>query len=293
MPEGARTATRASCRRPRPALSQVSLVGLVFASGFLSACVAASSDTGDDDDGAETGPDLSDGGQLWPVAGLSPGCDVANAESICSLLPSDSLSSRPELCPEFWSGIELQEPFWAVLGYLRHDADELVPWQAVDWLEVRYGTDGEELSTVGTPCSGATDVQACEAQLADLPLPDPPLVDGQPWLRWTRGESAGQAMTEEAIAAFLAPVDSLEEALLLAQTNPRFIFWGFSYWGPLDLRSGAWTLDSDGTWHLIVHDTLLSSPAVWGTAYFTVDMDGVVRLQRTAIYEASCSTTLG
>jgi hypothetical protein len=98
----------------------------------------------------------------------------------------------------------------------------LAPSKAPDYLARRqYGGElpgglTEELHTVeerGTLCSGATDATACKEAYAAL---KPPARFGD-HLCFTRGDGVGCLATKTDAMAFLGTIDSVEEAIFIAQ----------------------------------------------------------------------------
>lgn len=112
------------------------------------------------------------------------------------------------------------------------------------------------LSTNGQPCATATNKDACTTALAKAsgkgwgPFSDggnaaaPPTIDVQ-FLVYTRGNEVGIAGSTEELAAFLGPVDTLEEArlLLLSQGHALACAEG---------SKAGWRQNPDGSWEIIV-----------------------------------------
>lgn len=107
---------------------------------------------------------------------------------------------------------------------------DLHPGVPVDWLAVRThlpfvqdgGVDWIDAPSADTACSSATDVPACMAAVGALPAGgwtanssgfEPP---SQTQFVYTRGDAVGTLDTAAALRSFLAPVDSANEAALLA-----------------------------------------------------------------------------
>ena len=106
----------------------------------------------------------------------------------------------------------------------------LTPSNPVDYLELRetFGSGPATIvAGVGTPCATATNVSACSAaldaatstgwQLAPLGG-NAPIANA--YLAYTRGDTVGTIDTYDALKTFLAPIDNVHEAALLAAESP-------------------------------------------------------------------------
>jgi hypothetical protein len=139
----------------------------------------------------------------------------------------------------------------------------LKPATPIDYVELRtvdWRKGGSKtVDSFGTPCATAADAGACSGALA-IAFPTSeydgwlattdPLDFGfnapQEFVVYTRGEEVGIVVNEAALGAFLAPIDTLEEArLMLRPSRLRF-----------DCRTtpwpSGWRRNSDGSWELIV-----------------------------------------
>lgn len=97
----------------------------------------------------------------------------------------------------------------------------LTPDEAVDFMEIRE--QGSSTQRVGEVCGGAADFAACEDAFASLRnpsgwelRPSGGAPSPQAWIVYTRGDEVGVVGRAE-IAGFLAPVDTVADALFLAQ----------------------------------------------------------------------------
>lgn len=97
----------------------------------------------------------------------------------------------------------------------------LSPGEAVDFMEIRE--NGWSAERAGSRCAGASDVGACEEAFGSLPRqpgwyarPGGGAPAPEVWLAYTRGDEVGGVGRDE-IAAFLAPVDTVADAVFLAQ----------------------------------------------------------------------------
>lgn len=97
----------------------------------------------------------------------------------------------------------------------------ITPGETVDFMEIRQ--QGLSTGRIGERCAGATEPEACEAAFAALGAPsgwDIRPSGGAPspqaWIAYTRGDEVGVVGRLE-IAEFLAPVDSVADAVFLAQ----------------------------------------------------------------------------
>ena len=117
----------------------------------------------------------------------------------------------------------------------------------------------ETLSSHGTPCATASDRDACMSALADA------RIDSGGWSRnrgngdmvipptyrhdflvFTRGDDVGIAKNAAELAAFLGPIDTLEEARLLVTTQLHDLECATT-----PFKSG-WRQNADGSWELLV-----------------------------------------
>ncbi|WP_428268094.1 hypothetical protein [Haliangium sp.] len=107
------------------------------------------------------------------------------------------------------------------------DLAALTPAAPVDFIELRavYGeSPPESVAATGEPCAGASDPDACTAALAALTAPwgfDRGCEPGfcYKYLAVTRGDEVFAVYDRAGLAAWLAPVDTLEEALLMVSTE--------------------------------------------------------------------------
>lgn len=97
----------------------------------------------------------------------------------------------------------------------------LTPGSDVDFMEIRQ--QGISTQRIGERCAGAADLTACEDAFALLLSPDgwATRPDGgapapRAWIAYTRGDEVG-AVGRSEIAGFLVPVDSVADAVFLAQ----------------------------------------------------------------------------
>jgi hypothetical protein len=113
------------------------------------------------------------------------------------------------------------------------------------------------LSTNGNACATATNKDACKTALAKAsgkgwaPFADggnaapPPTIDVQ-FLVYTRGDEVGVVGTTAELATFLGPIDTLEEARLLLQSEGYVL--ACSGGGP----PPGWKKNDDGSWEILV-----------------------------------------
>ena len=121
-------------------------------------------------------------------------------------------------------------------------ASDLKPATAVDYVEIRrqvvgFGDGGVSSESIsmesdeGTPCATATNENVCLDALAvarrNTTTGWKPEYGGglvEPYARYlvyTRGDEVGTVLTAQDLARFVAPVDTLGEALLLGDANQR------------------------------------------------------------------------
>lgn len=109
----------------------------------------------------------------------------------------------------------------------------ITPTTPVDYVELRqtYGAPTNAptvVSKFGAQCATATDVATCNANLAAAsttvgwtpargPGLSPTITD---YLVYTRGDEVGTVTSYDALKTFLAPVDDVHDAALLASQNP-------------------------------------------------------------------------
>jgi hypothetical protein len=109
----------------------------------------------------------------------------------------------------------------------------VTPTTPVDYMELRvsYGLSTSTPNVVsksGTVCATATDPATCNATLAAVASPDgwvPARGGGNAasstaYLVYTRGDEVGTVTSYDALKAFLAPIDDLQDAALLVSQNP-------------------------------------------------------------------------
>lgn len=97
----------------------------------------------------------------------------------------------------------------------------LSPGTNVDFMEIVE--QGSSTQRVGERCAGAADLEACENAFALLRSPtgwslrpDGGAPSPRAWIAYTRGDEVGVVGRFE-LAEFLAPIDSVAEAVFLAQ----------------------------------------------------------------------------
>ena len=153
---------------------------------------------------------------------LVAACGAATEDPPPSGEPSASSPNAPSLAdaedmsrPSFCTGPSSQDIGRALFAGTS-------PSKAADYLARRqYGGQipggiTDDLHTVeerGAPCSGATDAAACNAAYAAL---KPPHRFGD-HLCFTRGDDVGCLATKADAMAFLGTIDSVEEAIFIAQ----------------------------------------------------------------------------
>jgi len=117
----------------------------------------------------------------------------------------------------------------------------------------------ETLSSHGTPCATASDRDACMTALADaridaggwrnratgVDMGIPPTYRHD-FIVYTRGDEVGIAKNAAELAAFLGPIDTLEEARLLMTTQLHDLECSTE-----PFKSG-WRQNADGSWEVLV-----------------------------------------
>jgi hypothetical protein len=107
----------------------------------------------------------------------------------------------------------------------------VTPNVPVDYMELRNSYGSTSTPTVasksGTPCATATNVSACNAALTTASATGWQLASSgglaatvHEYLVYTRGDEVGTVATYDALKTFLAPVDDLHDAALIASQSP-------------------------------------------------------------------------
>lgn len=133
---------------------------------------------------------------------------------------------RLELTEDTCSGATAYDPLAGV-----------TPQVPVDYMELRetFGSPANApnvISKFGTPCATATDPTSCNASLVALSTTDgwQPARGGglspniTEYLVFTRGDEIGTITSYDALKNFLAPIDDIHDAALLASQNPTTQF---------------------------------------------------------------------
>ena len=268
---------------------QWSLLSACLVLGVLPGC------DGDDDDDTSDDDDAAD--DDWACGSQDT---VAACEGVLGI--PDSLDPSQPLCPSFWDGLVAGQDDWQLIDtqFTSLQVSDLTPATAVDYLELR-GPVQEVVSSSGSRCANAPDLDACEQAFADLDaeygFPEGMGMDYEPSysLVWTRAGEVGSVGSSAALMAFLGSLETTTDALFLVAAHgydwrpagPTALSGAFGPVGEAMLRSttGGFEVISFRwvAWEGLRRDVVKLELAV----------DGTLLIEDQAIHLLNCGMTVG